>query len=225
MKSNARENQDLIALCLFNCKKDGTYLEIGAGAPISGSNTYLLENDFNWSGISVEWNEWNAKAFNSTRKNKCICQDATILDYDDIIEKNSDIFKNQPIDFLQLDVEPAANTFKVLQRIDLNKHTFSFITYEHDTYGKDNEERTASRDLLEQHGYTRFFSDVCHAGGRFEDWYVNENTIPTDKWKEFVYERQSMNTKHMPHEIKDKISNILSPFLKENEQVEFSYID
>jgi hypothetical protein len=224
MKSNARENQDLIALCLFNCKKGGTYLEIGAQHSVLGSNTYLLETDFNWTGVSVEWDTHLAGIFNSTRQNKCVCQDATTIDYNELIESNINIFKNQPIDFLQLDIEPSANTFKVFQKIDFNKHTFSFITYEHDTYDKDNEERKASRKLLEEYGYTRFFSDVCHSGIRFEDWYVNEKTIPNDNWKQFIYDTQDMNTNNMSQEIKDKISNIVTPFLYENNKIEFSYI-
>ena len=80
-KNYSQANQDLFVLEVLNYKKNGTYLEIGSNEPISISNTFLLENDFGWTGISVEIQSALVEKFNSTRKNKCFNADATILDY------------------------------------------------------------------------------------------------------------------------------------------------
>jgi len=53
--------QDIFVLQCLNGKKGGTYLEIGAGDPINGSNTYLLEKELEWTGLSIDygWDDWN----------------------------------------------------------------------------------------------------------------------------------------------------------------------
>ena len=46
--------QDLFVLNELNFKKKGFFIEIGAANGINLSNTYLLENKFDWDGIVVE---------------------------------------------------------------------------------------------------------------------------------------------------------------------------
>jgi hypothetical protein len=46
--------QDLFVIALLQGVTQGTWLEIGAGCPIEGSNTYLLEKFFGFSGTSVD---------------------------------------------------------------------------------------------------------------------------------------------------------------------------
>jgi hypothetical protein len=49
--------QDIFVLQCLNGKKGGTYLEIGAAGPVSGNNTYLLEKEFGWTGLSIDY-DW-----------------------------------------------------------------------------------------------------------------------------------------------------------------------
>jgi hypothetical protein len=193
-KSNSRENQDLFVLSVLNKKTEGTYVEIGSAWPIKSNNTYLLESEFHWNGISFDNDLSFVNEFNYIRRNQCVLADATELDYSAIFEECG---LNIHIDYLQLDIDPPSNTFKVLKLIDFNKYSFSVITYEHDLSAGGVSERIESRNILESHGYTRVISDVMHGDVIFEDWYVNEKYMPNDNWKEFIGENIKMNNENI----------------------------
>ena len=192
-KSNSRENQDLFVLSVLDKKQNGTYLEIGSAYPILDNNTYLLENEFQWKGVSIDFNQSFVNEF-EIRSNPCICTDATTVDYDLLI---SSFYDTNHIDYLQLDIDPPSNTFKVLEKINFDKVSFSVITYEHDFYAGGIKEREESRKILESHGYTRVISDVMHNELVFEDWYINEKYMLTDTWKKFIGSNVNMNTANL----------------------------
>ena len=52
--SRSQLNQDLEVLNFYNNKQTGYYIEIGASDGITLSNTYLLEKEYNWTGICCE---------------------------------------------------------------------------------------------------------------------------------------------------------------------------
>lgn len=56
---------------IFNSKKNGIFVDIGAFDGITISNTYFLEKELNWTGICIEPIE---EVFNLLAKNRnCIC--------------------------------------------------------------------------------------------------------------------------------------------------------
>lgn len=175
---------------MLNKKRAGTYLEIGGAHPIIDSNTYLLESNFNWIGVSIEWSGDLSSLWQNNRKNLCICADATLIDYEKIIENH---IKTTHIDYLQLDIDPPKNTLKALLKINFFKYSFSIITYEHDAYNGGDFERIASRKILENFGYKRVVSDVMHDNVSFEDWYVNPNFISEEHYSRFQGEMIKMN--------------------------------
>jgi len=204
--SQARENQDRFVVAVLDGKKNGTYVEVGGYLPIEWNNTFMLENEFGWTGISLELFEKFSSQWNGIRSNPCITCDATTTDLNSLIEEN-----NLPkvIDFLQLDIDPASSTFKVLENIDFDKHSFRIITFEHDVYrGEDTIEiRNKSREILQGHGYTLLIPDVSHGDLKFEDWYIKEDLMPSDTWKKFINVNPVFNTDDMLEETK----NLLSP--------------
>jgi len=204
--SNSRENQDLFVLCVLDGKKYGSYLEIGAYLPIEDSNTYLLESEFGWDGISLEIVDLYASVFNEARVNLCVCADATTVDYSRLL---LDILPDH-IDYLQLDIDPHANTLKALHAIDFEKFSFSVITYEHDLYNGGSKERKESREILASLGYTLVVGDVSHGDLVFEDWYVNEEYMKSDNWRRFKGNSISMDSPSMLPEVRAVFENILN---------------
>ena len=78
----------MFVLSMNNGKNTGTYLEIGAGDYKYGNNTYLLEKEFYWIGISIDFHENVVNNFNKNRQNKCLCVDATKIDYIKLLNEN-----------------------------------------------------------------------------------------------------------------------------------------
>ena len=91
------------------------------------------------------------------------------------IENNLDTV----IDYLQLDIEPAENTFNTLLLIPFEKYEFRVITFEHDYYLNHSVDyRRLSRKFLESLGYVRVVGNISpDKNSPFEDWWVNPNLV------------------------------------------------
>ena len=164
--------QDIFVLTLYNGKEEGTYVEIGSYLPIDINNTYLLENQFNWRGISYDINNEFVNEFNEVRKNKCILKDATKANFkSDFIEAN---LPNN-IDFLQIDIEPAEKSLSCLENIPFDEYKFGIITFETEFYQEGSKYETPSRKYLKEKGYKLVVERVGRLGKYYEDWYVHES--------------------------------------------------
>ena len=51
LTSYSQSAQDIFVLSVLDQKKKGTYLEIGSSVPVDNNNTYILETEFNWTGL------------------------------------------------------------------------------------------------------------------------------------------------------------------------------
>ena len=65
-------NQDIWVLDILNHKRGGTFVDIGAHDEIHLSNTYLLEKEYNWSGICIEANSDTFEKLKGNRM-ECVC--------------------------------------------------------------------------------------------------------------------------------------------------------
>lgn len=174
MQSFSQCGQDLFALKLSNNKRNGSYLEIGAGPPAHISNTFLLEKNYNWVGKSLDINPNFLPAWEVHRKNKLLVQDATTADYNKICQDIVDLTGNpssRVIDYLSLDIDDKYN--EVLIRIPFEKFQFQVITIEHDFYLYGDTHRKGEREFLTSKGYKLLCRNVMTDNQQFEDWWVH----------------------------------------------------
>lgn len=175
-QTHAQVYQDLFVLSCLNGKRAGTYLEIGSAGPWYGNNTALLELDFGWKGVGIDYDEKFVNEYRAARKNPVLFQNALEVDYNKLL---SDLAVNDVVDYLQLDCEPSKVTYDIMMRIPFDKYKFAVITYEHDHYlDRTKSYRTKSREFLLSKGYELVVSDVSPEGGSsFEDWYVHPDLV------------------------------------------------
>lgn len=169
--------QDMFVLSMLNGKTNGRFLEIGGADPWKGNNTALLEMKFGWKGTSIEIKEEFAKAYKMSRPNINVYNtDALSVNYDEILFAIAD---NGVVDYLQLDIEPARNTYDCMLKIPFDRYKFRVITYEHD-YPADvtRQYREKSREFLKSKGYELIVNDVSADGEwNFEDWWVHPDLV------------------------------------------------
>jgi len=193
--------QDKFVLNVLKNKKAGYFIEIGSNHPITNNNTYLLENEYNWHGVMIEYNNSWEHLYKVDRKNSIhIIDDATKIDYRSLFDNNN-IPEN--IDYLQIDLDVTNNsTIDTLIKLDeevLDKHKFATITFEHDIFrGKQYEKtRTLSRDIFKKRGYECVFEDIQDKVPNlvYEDWYVHPELVDM-KYIEELKIRNRSNYQH-----------------------------
>lgn len=197
--SYSQSAQDLFVLSVLDRKENGKYWEIGASVPSYFNNTYLLESKFGWKGVSYEIDEEKNEYFRKVRINPVVGGDATTQDFSAVSEKYE---LGSVIDYLQIDVDPYWNTLKCLKNIDFKKYKFATITYEHDQCHGGDSARRESREILQSHGYTLVVPDLMDGCYSYEDWYVMEDLMPSDTWKQFVrssYPAQKLRPELIEH--------------------------
>lgn len=172
---------DQFVLDMLKNKRNGYYVELGAADPVGGSNTYQLEKDFGWKGVSFDMDERHANKFNSVRSNPCIQEDAITFNYEKYFEENN--FPKR-IDYLQVDVDtgytpggrplgnPGSNLLGLIA-LPLNRYRFSVITFEHDAliHYKLGAIRDAQREILDSLGYS-LVKRIA-----WEDWWVDPEVV------------------------------------------------
>ena len=178
--------QDIFAL---QTAKHNTYIEIGAGDPINGNNTYHLEKN-GWKGFSIELNSKIFKKWIKEpifRNNKIYCDNAIELDYIQCLEEN-----NLPthLGYLSCDIEPVENTFLALKRVIEQGISFDCITFEHDKYQSATDFDPIVKKYLKRTGYSVAVYDVYFQQRQpcyFETWFVHDSInfekIKFDDWK------------------------------------------
>jgi len=188
IKYSSQASQDKFVCHVHKFKRNGFYIDVGAGDPKNISNTFALESELGWGGILIDYNNVN---YAPLRPNSVgINADATSLDY-------AQLFKTQDVpprvDFLSFDLEVDNNsTLVALKKFSteiMSEYRFSCITFEHDVYrGNKYNTRSESRKIFEAHGYFRVFSDVCNSSP-YEDWYVDPDFVDMN----YISQLQTLN--------------------------------
>lgn len=177
--------QDMFVLSVLDGKRNGVYVEIGADKPRVINNSYLLESQYDWSGVSFEIESDKVDYFNTIRKNKCICADATKFDYKSLFDERK--YPKQ-IDYLQLDCDPPQITLECLKKLPLEDYRFSVITFETDLYAGGQEVQKEQWEILSSLGYQRVVKNIKNEGNPYEDWWIDPLEINKHMWKQFLNE-------------------------------------
>lgn len=174
--------QDLFILSILNGKRNGTYLEIGAGHPFYGNNTALLEKDFEWSGISLDFDKGFIEQYQEKRSNIALLRDATRVDYIELLES---LEYGTEIDYLQIDCDPPEVSYDILSKIPFEKLKFGVVTFEHDCYAAGDAIKEKSRKLLKSFGYKLIFDEVSFDGEHsYEDWWIHPKLVDEERYRE-----------------------------------------
>jgi len=177
--SFSQSAQDQFVLKVLDYKPNGYFLEIGSNHPININNSYLLEKEYQWNGLMVEYDRSFEELYKTYRTSKYVIKDARQVNY---IELMADFPKN--MDYIQIDLEvtngSTIETLEVLDKTIFPEYTFSVVTFEHDIYVGDHfDTRNRSREIFEKNGYTLFYSNVKNQNCEYEDWYIHSSLNKT----------------------------------------------
>ena len=184
----SQAGQDLFVLAATNNKQNGFFLEIGSNHPSYNNNSFLLETQYKWKGLLVEYDKSFETSYKTQRSNSIyVINDARLVNYREILDDN-----HFPInmDYLQIDLDvdnkSTLDTLLLLEQTVFDKYKFATITFEHDIYsGNFFDTREISRRIFEKRGYLLAFPDVkVFWNGKFqpfEDWYVHPDLV-SNEW-------------------------------------------
>lgn len=184
--SNSKDYQESFVLNVLKEKNNGFYLELGSAWPKKENNTYLLETQYNWSGIGFEIDENLVNEYRQVRKNPVIHTDARYFDYESYFQENN---VPKQIDYLQMDLHPALSTFEALQKLPLDKYRFSVITYEHNRWWDEDLHKyiqEESQKIFKKHGYFLVVENVLDRINQLEDWWVDPNVVPYENYSNLI---------------------------------------
>ena len=165
----SRHFQDIFVLSVLDGKRNGTFVEIGSGHPTLFNNTKLLEEEFDWKGISLDNSERFAHIFSRERNTTMVLADASTSHYDGLFKQNC---LEEHIDFLRINAEGAS--IAALNNMPFDKHEFGIIQFQHNACWWGEQFREESRKKLQEIGYILFVSDVAVDNSQnYEDWWVH----------------------------------------------------
>lgn len=191
----SQAGQDQFVLFCLNRKTHGTFVEIGSNDPIQINNTFVLESEFQWSGLMVERDPAYLPKYKEKRpRSRHVIQDATTVRYDEEFTKSG---FPPVIEYLTIDLDVRSQaTIRCLRKLDnevMATYKFAVVTFEHDIYRgnlfnrrKYFATRKESREIFDKHGYVRVFSDVRNVDHPYEDWYVHPAYVDMKRIGPFI---------------------------------------
>ena len=165
----SRHFQDMFVLSVLDGKRNGTFIEIGSGHPTLFNNTKLLEEQFDWKGVSIDNSERFAHLFSRERNTTMIFADAATSNYEGLFKQHC---IEEHVDFLRINAEGAS--ISALNEIPFAKHEFGIIQFQHNACWWGEQFREESRKKLQEIGYILLVHDVAVDGSQnYEDWWVH----------------------------------------------------
>ena len=201
-KYNGQSQEDKFVLNTLQFKKNGYFLEIGSGHPVLSNSTYVLESQYNWRVLIVDFDHDLVSQYKELRP-KCIqhYDDASQFDYASIFKANS---VPRKLDYLHINlVESNGSAIQTLQNLDstvFDRYTFATVTFKHDTYySNDHNTRVISREIFKKRGYVPVFLDVNNDGiqYQYQDWYVHPTLVNMEYVQKLIDLNSSKNLTYL----------------------------
>ena len=86
----SQAGQDLFVLSATNNKQNGYFLEIGSNHPSYNNNSFLLETQYKWKGLMVEYDKSFETSYKILRSNSIyVINDARLVNYREILDSNN----------------------------------------------------------------------------------------------------------------------------------------
>ena len=74
--------QDLFVINILQNKEGGTFVELGSNHPIIGNNSCMLEKEYNWRGLMIEYDPSYEQLYKDLRPNSIYrIGDARFIDF------------------------------------------------------------------------------------------------------------------------------------------------
>jgi hypothetical protein len=191
-------------------KQNGTYIDIGANHPSFNNNSFVLEQEFNWTGLLVEYDKSFEPMYIKDRsKSLYEINDATAVNYKNILDINN---FPKTVDYLSIDLDvnnrSTLSTLELFDNTVFDTYKFACTTFEHDIYSGDYyDTRRISRQIFNDRGYELVFPDVCVLWEGeykpFEDWYVHPDLVDMD-YINTIKSETSLNCKEIEARLRNK---------------------
>ena len=174
IKWHSQLGQDRFVATVLSGKRNGTYLDIGAGDPMVISNTYDLEHHFGWRGVLCDLE--TEQSLLAHRGGNTVIGDAVGADWRTLFDRYA---VDGWVDYLSLDLEPPELTLEVLKMFPLDHCRFRVATVEHDRYRTGGHRRmTEMASILYAHGYLCIGTAGVDLDGHWceiEDWWIHKD--------------------------------------------------
>ena len=177
----SQAGQDLFAAFCNNYKTNGFYLDCGSNEPVVNSNSFLLERDFGWYGIMIDFVDYLVERCSKQRAGHAFCADLSKTSLTDILDSHH---APEIIDYVSHDLDSEEARLFSIKSLDFNKYKVKCLTFEHDRYSNGDAVRNESRKFLQDNGMYLLCKDVrIDPHGEFEDWYINKDLVDYERVK------------------------------------------
>lgn len=157
LKSYSQLGQDNFVYDIFEAKRDGVFVDIGASHPITYSNTYGLETQLDWRGVLVEIQPAFRELIIQQRKGKLFKDPFKHANGSSNVNDILSEAGTAHIDYLSVDID--GDECEIIRTIDFKTYTFSVIDVEHDIYHHNRlKKRNDIAVNLAANGYEYFYS-------------------------------------------------------------------
>ena len=160
--------------------RHGSFLDVGCGHPIEGSNTCELER-CGWRGllVDIDANPDLERLIVTNRMSPFACADAVTMDWEGLLCWSlPDV-----VDYLSFDVD--GNAIPAFKNLPLDRVRFRYLTVEHDHYAFGDGPRSLMRATLSGLGYELLCPDVMCNGLVYEDWWIDPKLVDAKRVDRF----------------------------------------